>query len=243
MARLVRVSPIDIPQHIIHRGNNRQVCFGNEIDMKAYLHWLKLFSKKYQVGIHAWVLMTNHVHLLCTPQKEGAISRMMQSVGRMYVRYYNRNYRRSGTLWEGRFKSSLVQNELYLLELYCYIELNPVRAGMVEEPSAYSWSSYSINALGVKSDLQTPHPEYLALGKTKDERLNNYRELFKAHIEAELLTEIRENINKGLALGDERFTTQIENLTKRRVTARKAGRPKKDNQATDNAQDNQLILL
>jgi len=116
----------------------------------------------------------------------------------------------------------LVQNELYLLELYRYIELNPVRAGMVEEPSAFRLSSYSINALGVKSDLQTPHSEYLALGQTKDERLNNYRELFKAHIEAELLTEIRENINKGLALGNEQFTTQIENLTKRRVTARKA---------------------
>ncbi|WP_069471711.1 transposase [Candidatus Marithrix sp. Canyon 246] len=136
MARLVRVSPVDIPQHIIQRGNNRQVCFGNEIDMKAYLHWLKLFSKKYQVSIHVWILMTNHVHLLCTPQKEGTISRMMQSVGRMYVRYYNRNYRRSGTLWEGRFKSSLVQNELYLFELYRYIELNPVRSGMVEEPRA-----------------------------------------------------------------------------------------------------------
>ena len=96
MARLVRASPVDIPQHIIQRGNNRQICFENETDMKAYLHRLKLFSKKYQVGILAKVLMTNHVHLLCTPQKEGAISRMMQSVGRMYVRDSNRSYRRSG---------------------------------------------------------------------------------------------------------------------------------------------------
>ncbi len=149
MARLARVSPVDIPQHIIQRGNNRQVCFGNEVDMKAYLHWLKVFSNKHQVSVHAWVLMTNHIHLLCTPQKAEAISRMMQSVGRMYVRYYNRSYQRSGTLWEGRFKSSLVQSERYLLELYRYIELNPIRAGMVEEPSAYSWSSYSINALGI----------------------------------------------------------------------------------------------
>jgi len=114
---------------------------------------------------------------------------------------------------------------------------------MVEEPSAYSWSSYSINALGVKSDLQTPHPEYLDLSKTKDERLNNYRELFKAHIETDLLTEIRENINKGLAFSNEQFTTPIENLTLIRVTARKAERPKKDNQIRDNAQDDQLILL
>jgi len=243
MARLVRVSPADIPQHIIQRGNNRQVCFGNEEDMKAYLNWLKVFSNKHQVSVHAWVLMTNHVHLLCTPQKESAISRMMQSIGRMYVRYYNRSYRRSGTLWEGRFKSNLVQSEQYLLELYRYIELNPVRAGMVEEPSAYSWSSYSINALGVKSDLQTPHPEYLGLGKTQSERLNNYRELFKAHIETELLKEIRESINRGFALGNEQFTTQIENLTKKRVTARKAGRRQSDNQIIDNVQNNQLILL
>jgi putative transposase len=241
MARLVRVSPVDIPQHIIQRGNNRQVCFGNEEDMKAYLNWLKVFSKKHQVSVHAWVLMTNHVHLICTPQKESAISRMMQSVGHMYVQYYNRSYQRSGTLWEGRFKSSLVQSERYLLDLYRYVELNPVRAGMVEEPSAYSWSSYSINALGVKSDLQTPHPEYLALGRTKDERYCNYRELFKTHIETKLLKEIRDNINKGLALGNKRFTTQIEALTNRRVTAKKAGRPRKRKDNINN--NNQLMLL
>jgi putative transposase len=228
MARLVRVSPIGIPQHIVQRGNNRQVCFGSEEDMKAYLNWLKRFSKKYFVDIHAWVLMTNHVHLLCTPHEQGAISQMMQSIGRMYVRYYNCTYRRSGTLWEGRFKSSLIQSEQYLFELYRYIELNPVRANMVEEPSEYRWSSYTCNALGVKTNLQTPHSLYLALGKTKNERLKNYRELFKAHIDTELLKEIRESVNKGLALGNERFTTEIEALTGQRITPKKAGRPKKD---------------
>lgn len=108
--------------------------------MKAYLHWLKELSKKYQIDVHAWVLMTNHVHLLCTLWKENAVSQMMQSIGRLYVRYFNHTYRRSGTLWEGRFKSCLVQSERYLLELYRYIELNPVRADMVDEPSDYSWS-------------------------------------------------------------------------------------------------------
>jgi putative transposase len=226
MARLARVAPIGVPQHVIQRGNNRQVCFAGEEDMKAYLNWLKHLSKKQQVDVHAWVLMTNHVHLLCTPWKEHAVSRMMQSLGGLYVRYYNHTYQRSGTLWEGRFKSCLVQSERYLLELYRYIELNPVRADMVEEPSDYSWSSYSINALGKESDLQTPHPEYLALGRTKDERLRNYRELFNAHVGKELLKEIRASINKGLALGSERFTSQIEALTKRRVTAKKPGRPR-----------------
>ena len=233
MARLVRVSPVDVPQHIVQRGNNRQICFGGEEDMKAYLNWLKEFSKKYNVDVHAWVLMTNHVHLLCTPREEGAISRMMQSMGRMYVRYYNYTYQRSGTLWEGRFKSSLVQSERYLLELYRYIELNPVRAGMVDDPGEYSWSSYACNALGIKTELQTPHSEYLSLGKTKEERLENYRALFKAHVSAELLKEIRESVNKGLALGSECFTAQIEALTDRRVTSRKAGRPKKIVENTD----------
>ena len=152
---------------------------------------------------------------------------MMQSIGRMYVRYFNHTYQRSGTLWEGRFKSSLIQSERYLLEIHRYIELNPVRADMVNEPSEYSWSSYGCNALGVETDLQTPHELYLALGKTKKERLDNYRQLFKAHVGVELLKEIRDSVNKGLALGNERFTVQIEALTKSRVTPRKAGRPKK----------------
>ena len=183
MARLVRVSPVGVPQHIIQRGNNHQVCFASEADMKAYLARLKEFSKKYFVDIHAWVLMTNHIHLLCTPQEEKSISRMMQSIGRMYVRYFNYTYNRSGTLWEGRFKSCLIESEQYLLELYRYIELNPVRAGMVEDPDDYSWSSYSCNALGIKTNLQYPHSLYLALGRTQKERLEKYRALFKAHIE------------------------------------------------------------
>jgi len=227
MARLSRVSPIGVPQHIVQRGNNRQVCFTSDEDMKAYLNWLKEFSKKYLVDIHAWVLMTNHVHILCTPYEEGAVSKMMQSIGRMYVRYFNYTYQRSGTLWEGRFKSSLIQSERYLLELYRYIELNPVRADMVVEPSEYSWSSYGCNALGVETELQTPHELYLALGKTKSERLENYRQLFKAHVGIKLLKEIRDSVNKGLALGNERFVLQIEALTEKRVTPRKAGRPKK----------------
>lgn len=227
MARLVRVSPVGVAQHIIQRGNNRQICFSTEEDMKAYLNWLNEFSKKYLVDIHAWVLMTNHIHILCTPYKEGAISKMMQSIGRMYVRYYNVTYQRSGTLWEGRFKSNLIQSEKYLLELHRYIELNPVRANKVDEPSAYRWSSYACNALGVKTTLQKPHPLYLALGKTKKKRLERYRELFKSHLSDERLKDIRDSINKGLALGNEQFTMKIETLTKKRVTPRKVGRPRK----------------
>jgi len=131
MARLKRVYLEDVPQHIIHRGNNRQVCFSCEADFIAYIGWLKEYANKYEVAIHAWVLMTNHVHLVCTPKKSDGISRMMQSIGRQYVRYFNDTYQRTGTLWEGRYKSCLVQAEDYLLHLYRYIELNPVRANMV----------------------------------------------------------------------------------------------------------------
>jgi putative transposase len=225
MARLARVSPIGVPQHIIQRGTNRQVIFADESDMKAYLNWLRVYSVKYKVDIHAWVLMTNHVHILCTPKAEKAVSKMMQSIGRMYVRYFNSTYERTGTLWEGRFRSCLVESEHYLLSLYKYIELNPVRAGMVVDPADYSWSSYQCNALGVEAKLQTPHEEYQRLGKSKEERLEAYRALFKVSIGKELLKEIRESTNRGLALGSIDFARQIEVLTSLRVTKKRLGRP------------------
>jgi len=214
-----------MPQHVIQRGNNRQVCFADEQDFTAYAGWLKSYSKKYQVDIHAWVLMTNHVHLLCTPRGQNAVSHMMQSLGRHYVRYFNFSYKRTGTLWEGRFKSCLVQEETYLIQLYRYIELNPVRAGIVEQPSDYVWSSYPINALGKVSELCTPHAVYLALGKDANERQASYRELFKHHVDGKLLEDIRLAVNKGMALGSERFKTEIESLSGRRMTAKKMGRP------------------
>lgn len=227
MARLARVAPLGISQHIIQRGNNRQICFSNKKDMGVYLNWLKESSIKYQVDVHAWVLMSNHIHLLCTPWKENAVSRMMQSMGRLYVRYFNHNYERTGTLWEGRYKSCLVQNERYLLEVYRYIEQNPVRAGLVEKPEDYRWSSYGINALDLDRELQSPHPQYLALGKTDQERRYNYRKLVMTQVDAEILEEIRLSVNKGVALGNKHFTSLIESQTKQRVTPRKPGRPRK----------------
>ena len=225
MARLARVCPVGIPQHIIQRGNNRQVCFASEQDFAAYVSWLKDYAKKYQVDIHAWVLMTNHVHLLCTPRVDNAVSLMMQALGRHYVRYFNSSYQRTGTLWEGRFKSCLVQEENHLLQLYSYIELNPVRAGMVRQPSDYAWSSYAINALGKGSELCTPHSLFLALGGGPKERQTNYRALFDSPIEGALLEAIRGATNKGLVLGNEGFEEEVESLTGRRMTAKKRGRP------------------
>jgi putative transposase len=226
MSRLQRVSPVGVPQHIIQRGNNKQACFTSDADMKAYLNWLKIFANQYGVAVHAWVLMTNHVHLLLTPNTENAVSKMMQSLGRMYVGYFNHAYKRSGTLWEGRFKSSLIQSEQYLLNVYRYIELNPVRANMVEQPNEYSWSSHNYNALGVENDLITPHQEYLSLGDDEKVRREAYLQLFEDEIDDKLLNGIRNTINKGLALGSESFVDQIEFLTSMRVSSRKAGRPK-----------------
>ena len=227
MARLPRIGPLGVPQHIIQRGNNRQVCFACEQDMAVYANFLENYARKFSVAIHAWVFMTNHVHLLATPYEVEAVSKMMQALGRRYVRYFNREYLRSGTLWEGRFKSSLVQSDVYLLQCQRYIELNPVRANMVSDPAEYVWSSYQGNGLGKKIALHTPHEEYLKLGDTNERREKAYRSLFNAHIESGLIEDIRSAVNKGMALGDDRFKREIEVLCGRRVSPAKMGRPKK----------------
>ena len=156
MARLPRICLPGVPQHIVQRGTNRQLCFASEEDFAAYAYWLDECSRKFRVAIHAWVFMTNHVHLLITPETTDGVSRMMQTLGRHYVRYFNHTYRRTGTLWEGRFKSCVVDAENYLLVCLRYIELNPVRAGMVAAPGDYTWSSYQSNGLGQPINLWTP---------------------------------------------------------------------------------------
>lgn len=223
MARLPRLCVPDIPQHIIQRGTNRQVCFVAEEDFAAYAFWLEQSARKYQVAVHAWVFMTNHVHLLATPSTSDGVSRMMQTLGRYYVRYFNNKYQRTGTLWEGRFKSCVVDAEDYLLICQRYIELNPVRAGMVVEPDQYNWSSYKANGLGKPMKLWSPHFVYQALGATVDERIKAYRALFAGHLDHNTVNRIRVASNKGLALGRAGFKKEIEVLTGRRVTSLKRG--------------------
>lgn len=228
MARLSRVSPAGVTQHIIQRGNNRQACFKDDEDMKAYIGWLEDFSARYDIDVHAWVLLKNHVHILCTPHKEDAVSKMMQSIGRMYVRYFNLKYKRSGTLWEGRFKACLVQSDKYLIDVCRYIDTKAVREKKAKAAKDYSWSSYSSNALGEASKLQTPHKEYNKLGKSKAERIKTYKKLADTALGADLIKQITDTVNKGMALGDAEFTTEIESTTNKRVTPRKAGRPRKN---------------
>ncbi len=213
MARRPRLYAPGVAHHIIQRGNNREACFYEEADYTTYLTYLKESAEHNQVSIHAYVLMTNHVHILCTPSDEKGNSRMLQTLGRRYVQYFNQKYDRTGTLWEGRYKSTLVQSEGYLLTVYRYIELNPVRASMVSHASEYPWSSYRANGVGLGIQLITAHKEYRKLGKTKDARLKAYRLLFRGRMAEKTVEEIRDCTNKSWVLGDDRFKQQIEART------------------------------
>lgn len=229
MPRRLRLSPAGVPQHIIQRGNNRHVCFATDNDIAAYANWLDEAARKYDVAIHAWVFMTNHVHLLATPRRESAVSAMMQYLGRFYVRYFNITYQRTGTLWEGRFLSCLIQSETHLLTCQRYIELNPARAGMVKDPADYKWSSYRANGIGIETKLITYHPLYLSLGKSKLQRIKNYRKIFESELDKNLLSDIRYATNKGLILGTEKFKAEVNALTKQRINPNQRGPKPKPN--------------
>lgn len=215
-----------IPQHVIIRGVDRQATFFQSDDYWLFKDALLGNSDRYGAAIHAYVLMTNHVHLLVTPEAKRSIPQLLQGLGRDYVQRINRQYKRTGTLWQGRYKASLVQDEAYLLHCQRYIELNPVRAGMVPDPGHYSHSSYRCNALGAEDPIVSPHPIYSRLG-TGAVRLENYRELFRSELDRNLLDDIRKTTNACRVLGGEQFKDQIESMLQRRVRPRPIGRPRK----------------
>ncbi len=227
MPRKPRFFVPDVPTHIVQRGNNREPIFFSDSDYRAYLGWLQEAAQRWGCAIHAYVLMTNHVHLLLTPRDADGVSRLMQYVGRRYVPYINHEYRRSGTLWEGRFKSNLVQSETWLLVCHRYIELNPVRAAMVATPGDYPWSSYRHNAIGDVNPILTAHAEYLALGSRDTDRWAAYRELFAAHLDQAKLTELRGCLQTGTPVCNDRFREQIEKTLGCKVGFSRRGRPKK----------------
>ncbi len=230
MARLPRFVIPGQPQHVILRGNNRTEIFCADADYRFYLEKLQLACDHHGCDIYAYVLMTNHVHLLITPHEEQSLPKAMQMLGRYYVQYYNYCYRRSGTLWEGRYKATLIDSEAYLLTCMRYIELNPVRAGIVSHPSEYPWSSYHRNALGQPNDLVTPYLEYRRLGKTDEERQAAYRQLFKHHIPEKRITDIREATNKAWVLGNDRFKQRIQKHVERRIEPAVRGGDRKSEQ-------------
>ncbi len=227
MARKPRFNLMDIPQHVVQRGNRRQVAFSSEQDFRHYLGFLSDAATKYSCSIHAYVLMSNHVHLLATPRQPQGIPLMMQSVGRRYLQYVSDNYKHSGTLWDGRYKASHVQSERYLLICSRYIEDNPVRAGIVERREDYPWTSYRSNALGANDVLLTTHTEYEALGTTPEQRQQAYRSLFQVPLEPATLNQLRTALNHEQVTGGDRFKTEIEKALNRRAQLGQRGRPRK----------------
>ena len=228
MPRRCRIHLDDVPLHIVQRGHNREPCFFAQDDYSSYLYWLGEALTESECVLHAYVLMTNHVHLLLTPKKAEAVPRLVISLGRRYVQYINRSYRRTGTLWDSRYKSSLVQAETYLLACQRYIELNPVRAAMVGDPGHYRWTSYRANGLGQPDARLTPHPLYQALGRDDKERQAVYGALFRAHLDRAAIDDIRLALNQSQPVGNARFYAKIEQMTGIRREARPRGRPRVD---------------
>ena len=227
MARKPRFDLPGYPQHIIQRGLDRQACFFTVDDYRLYLELMQEAADKFECHIHAYVLMTNHVHLLVTPQQSLGISFMMQRLAQRYVRAINRTYRRTGTLWDGRYRAGLVDSGRYLLTCMRYIELNPVRANMVSHPAEYAWSSYKHNGQGSPDKVIKSHPLYIQLGKQQHNRCAAYRGMFSTHIEPDLLSEIRNTLNQELVLGSAVFRKQVETMLGRQTEKKPKGRPRK----------------
>ncbi len=216
-----------LPVHIVQRGHSKEPVFFENEDYRAYLDWLAEAAKRYGCALHAYVLMTNHVHILATPETKNSISLMMQYTGRYYVPYINNAYGTSGSIWEGRYKSALINDEQYLLTCMRYIELNPVRADMVSTPSLYRWSSYRANAQGKADTIITQHELYKKLARNKTERLEAYRALFKSHIDQKDHDKLQKSYQTGTPLGDDYFREKIERKLKCKVGQDRRGKPSK----------------
>jgi putative transposase len=217
MPRHARFTLPGVPLHVIQRGNNRCACFVTAEDRIVYMAMLEELCRRHPCAVHAYVLMTNHVHLLVTPEQSHGVSGLMKDLGQRYVQYVNRHHKRTGSLWEGRFRSSLVDNSLYLLRCQRYIELNPVRACMVARAVDYEWSSFRANAFAVPSPLVTPSTVFMELGSTPDERRAIYREMFETGTSVEELQQIRDAVRGGFAYGSDEFIARVERTLGRRV--------------------------
>jgi REP-associated tyrosine transposase len=225
MPRRGRIVLAGVPVHAVQRGNNRSPCFVADEDRSFYLFHLGRGLTRFGCELHAYCLMTNHVHLLVTPRDADSCALLMKHLGQLHSQYFNKLYSRTGSLWEGRFRSCLVQSERYLLTCYRYIELNPVRAGLVAHPRGYRWSSYGENAAGSPAGLIKPHAEYLRLGPNAEERRQAYVGLFGSYADAQLVEELRSATNGGYAFGDAQFRIAMARALGRRVERGRPGRP------------------
>lgn len=228
MPRRTRIHIDGLPLHIVQRGHNRAACFFDDQDRRAYLGWLHEALARERCRLHAYVLMTNHVHLLMTAERDAGVPAVMKHLGQRYVQYVNRTYRRTGGLFEGRFRSAVIEADPYLLACQRYIELNPVRAAMVAAPGDFFWSSYRANALGERDPVVTPHPVYRDLASSDDARLAAYRRLFAGELSIELLQRLRDCTNGGFVVGRPQFERQIAAMVGRRTWKGSPGRPPKE---------------
>lgn len=225
MARLPRLSIPGYPHHIIQRGNNRQTIFSSDADRRYLLGLLAEYANQFKVAVHAYVLMGNHIHLLVTPETVEGLPKMMQAVGRRYVRHFNDGQGRSGTLWEGRYRSTVIETDRYLLACMVYIDLNPVRAGLVTAPKDYPWSSHG-HYIGQRVDrLITPHPLVWDLGNTPFAREAAYADLVRAGLGGDQERALTDSALRGWALGGPDFASELQSITARRVSPKRAGRP------------------
>lgn len=225
MARQPRLSIAGYPHHIIQRGNNRQAIFHTDEDRKAYLAWLAQYAEKFDVAVHAFVLMDNHIHLLLTPSSEQALSSLMQSLAQRYTQSYNYFHKHTGTVWEGRYKSTVVQSDRYLLACMAYIDLNPVRAGMVSDPADYPWSTHQHYIGQTHQPIVTAHELMWTLGNTPFSREKAYKELVQAGITPDQQKQMTDSAFKGWVLGDEAFAAKLQSSLDRRITKQTPGRP------------------
>ncbi len=232
MARLPRLSLAGYPHHVIQRGNNRQAIFVDAADRQYMLDLLVECAASCKVVVHAYVLMDNHLHLLMTPQTAEGLPKMMQAVGRRYVRRFNDRHGRTGTLWEGRYRSTVIDSERYLLACMAYIDLNPVRAGMVLQAADYPWSSHA-HYIGQRQDrLITPHSLVWSLGNTPFAREAAYAQWVQAGVPGRECAALTEATLRGWALGGPAFVGGLQQLTERRITQKRPGRPKRTGPST-----------
>ncbi|MFT5448558.1 MAG: putative transposase [Gammaproteobacteria bacterium] len=226
MPRPQRFQVAGVPQHVVQRGVNRQAVFFTDNDREFFLETLAESASWYDMHVHAYCLMTNHIHLLVTPVAHDALSHTMRRLGGLYAAFVNKRHGRTGSLWGGRFRSCLVDSERYFLVCQRYIELNPVRARIVDTPADYHWSSYGHNGLGVSSPLVTPHATYSGLGSTSEQRCANYRDLFAEVMGANELQSVRNSLQQNHVFGSDRFKWQMETMLARKLHTGKRGRPK-----------------
>lgn len=227
MPRQLRFVVPGIAAHITQRGHNGADCFRRDNDYLLYLLHLRELSEKHGCAVHAYCLMTNHVHILLTPSSQQACTNLMRDLGQRYVQYFNRQYGRIGTLWQGRYWANIAQSARYVLGCYRYIERNPVQARVVNSPGAYPWSSYAANTGARQDGLITPHAEYLALGSDAERRHACYARLVEDAMEPSLLQEIGEAMSTGYPLASDAFKADLAARLGRKTEPGKPGRPER----------------